>query len=104
VAPTDAASFLLLDRLFPRSAIHAVGAAEECLTELDPRPGRLGWHDEARRVLGRLRAELEFLAVDDILADLNDHVGRIELGCADTHRAVSQRYFQETQAVEWSHR
>ncbi|MDP9074948.1 MAG: alpha-E domain-containing protein, partial [Actinomycetota bacterium] len=47
-----AAEFLLLDRLFPRSLFHALSTAEQCLAELDPRSGRTGLDDEARRTLG----------------------------------------------------
>ncbi len=34
--------FLVLDRLFPRSAFHALGEAQRCLAELDPDVGRVG--------------------------------------------------------------
>ncbi|MDQ4097362.1 MAG: alpha-E domain-containing protein, partial [Actinomycetota bacterium] len=60
VEPDLVAEFLLLDRLFPRSAFHALGEAEECLAELQPGSGRAGVDDEARRILGRARTDLEF--------------------------------------------
>src|ERR671926_494433 len=34
--PQRVAEFLLLDRLFPRSALHALTTAEQCLRELTP--------------------------------------------------------------------
>src|SRR5918997_590458 len=49
------AEFLLLDRLFPRSAFYALGVAERCLAELGPSTCRAGQEDEARRFLGRAR-------------------------------------------------
>ena len=56
----SAAEFLLLDRLFPRSIIASVIRAEESLREIDPRAGRVGVTDQARRLLGQIRSELEY--------------------------------------------
>src|SRR5215216_2204371 len=54
--------FLLLDRLFPRSVLHALVQAESCLEELDHGPSaRIGAGAEASRLLGKARSELEFL-------------------------------------------
>ena len=36
----EATEFLILDRLFPRSVLHTLGTAEECLASLDPDAGR----------------------------------------------------------------
>ncbi len=44
----------------PGRLFHALCTAEECLAELDPRSGRAGLDDEARRILGLARTELEF--------------------------------------------
>ena len=63
VEPDLVAEFLLLDRLFPRSAFHALELAEECLAQLQPGAGRAGLDDEARRILGRARTDLEFRRV-----------------------------------------
>ena len=38
--------FLLLDRLFPRSVFAALSTAEGCLTDLEPDPGRAGFHQQ----------------------------------------------------------
>ncbi len=74
--PALAAEFLLLDRLFPRSVFCALSTAEECLAELDPRSGRAGITDEARRVLGRVRTNLEFRRIDDAAGGPPRPVGR----------------------------
>ena len=39
--PALVAEFLLLDRLFPRSVLHSLVTAEDCLAALNP--GRSGW-------------------------------------------------------------
>jgi uncharacterized alpha-E superfamily protein len=49
VVPQRVAEFLLLDRLFPRSALHALTEAEDCLEALAPPTERAGMADPARR-------------------------------------------------------
>ena len=51
VEGSKALEFLLLDRLFPRSVFHALGAAETALFDLDPdvRPARRGQRTATRR-------------------------------------------------------
>ncbi|MFN2607669.1 MAG: alpha-E domain-containing protein [Acidimicrobiales bacterium] len=95
------AEFLLLDRLFPRSAFHALGLAERCLAELGPVGGRAGQEDEARRILGRARNELEFAGVRELLADVPAHLRALQSACAAAGGAVGRRFFQQTAPVEW---
>ncbi len=102
VDATSAVEFLLLDRLFPRSVFHALDTAAARLAELDPRSSRAGVDDDARRRLGRLCGELEYLRIDDVLADLPRVLASLQSECALVHEAVARRYFRETQAVEWS--
>jgi uncharacterized alpha-E superfamily protein len=99
--PALAAEFLLLDRLFPRSVFHALSAAEECLAELDPRAGRAGMPDEARRSLGHLRTNLEFRRIDDLLQDLPGLLFSIQMGCSSASAALAARYFRQTSPIEW---
>jgi uncharacterized alpha-E superfamily protein len=99
---SSALEFLLLDRLFPRSVFHALSTVETALGQLDPRAGRTGVDDEARRVLGRARAELGFLRVEDVVSVLADRLERLQGTVAEVHVAVSDRYFRDTHAIEWS--
>jgi uncharacterized alpha-E superfamily protein len=96
------AEFLLLDRLFPRSAFHALVTAEGCLAELEPAAGRVGFDDEARRILGRARTELEFGRVDELLADLPARLHDLQVACAQAGEAVTRRFFRRTGHVEWN--
>jgi uncharacterized alpha-E superfamily protein len=95
------AEFLLLDRLFPRSAFYALGLAERCLAELGPSTGRAGQEDEARRILGRARNELEFTSLRELLADLADHLRSVQKACAEAGNAVARRFFRQSEPVEW---
>src|SRR4051794_17916768 len=65
----NAAEFLLLDRLFPRSVLFSVSRAEECLRQLEPRTERVGVSDPAQRLLGGIRSQLEFQPIGELLED-----------------------------------
>ena len=99
--PATVAEFLLLDRLFPRSALYSLMVAERCLAELDPRAGRLGLADEARRILGKARNNLEYANMAEMFQDLPSHLRSLQTACAAAGEAVARRFFQQT-SVEWS--
>ncbi|UQU65605.1 alpha-E domain-containing protein [Couchioplanes caeruleus] len=96
-----AAEFLLLDRLFPRSVFAALGAAEACLSDLEPDPGRSGVATDAQRLLGRARTNLEFRGADELIDDLAPVLADLERTCSQVDEAVSRRYFPRTAAVTW---
>ena len=100
--PTPAAEFLILDRLFPRSLFFSLQRAEECLAELDPRSGRAGMPDEARRVLGHLRTNLEYRRIEDLIGDLAGLLVELQAGCGRASAALAARYFRQTSPIEWS--
>ena len=96
------AEFLLLDRLFPRSAFHALGQAEECLAQLQPGAGRAGLDDEARRILGRARTDLEFRRVQELVADLTSHLESLQRCCSEAGDALARRFFRQSAPQEWN--
>ena len=102
VEAAPAVEFLLLDRLFPRSAFHALSLAQQCLSELGPTIGRSGQEDEARRIIGLARTELEFRRIDELVADLAGHLERLQASCAEAGTAVGKRFFRQTAAIEWT--
>jgi uncharacterized alpha-E superfamily protein len=95
------AEFLLLDRLFPRSVFNALSTAEDCLASLDPLTGRAGLDDEARRIIGRARTDLEFRRAGELLRDLPAQLARVQTACSDAGTAVASRYFRQTAPIEW---
>jgi uncharacterized alpha-E superfamily protein len=100
--PAQAAEFLILDRLFPRSVLHALGTAEECLAALDPEAGRAGMADPARRPIGALRTRLEYSRTDlppDQLAEL---LASLQQTCLLASEAITERYFSYAEAVAWA--
>jgi uncharacterized alpha-E superfamily protein len=97
----EAAEYLLLDRLFPRSVVHALTRAEQCLANLEASGQRVGFQDEAQRLLGRTRAELEYRSIGDIVTDLPGEMERLQRTCASASDAVTQRYFAHAVAMTW---
>ena len=97
----NAAEFLLLDRLFPRSIIFSVSRAEACMREIEPRADRVGTSDQAQRLLGQIRSELEYRPIVEILEDLPRHMDNVQLATSAASEAIRQRYFPTNAAPSW---
>jgi uncharacterized alpha-E superfamily protein len=95
--------FLLLDRLFPRSALHALTTAEQCLRELAPTIDRAGVTDAARRPIGQARTRLEYADLGALLVELAPHLRALQQACATASAAVTKRYFPQSAPVVWAH-
>lgn len=93
--------FLLLDRLFPRSVVHALGMAEECLSALSPGPARVGVEDPARRPVGRLRHRLEYADPKQLPAQLPELLRTLQETCVEASEAIADRYFRYQSPVAW---
>ena len=102
VDPDRVVEFLLVDRLFPRSVFAALVQAEACLSGLDPTAGRVGVGDEARRLLGRARTDLEFRRVADLYDELPLLLDSLQRTCADVGDAVADRYFAHGPSTTWA--
>jgi uncharacterized alpha-E superfamily protein len=100
--PGLVAGFLLLDRLFPRSAVHALATAEECLSALEPGPDRVGVTDLARRPIGLLRTRLEYSDASLLLDQLPELLSALQSTCVQASEAVADRYFQYVAPVTWA--
>lgn len=96
-----AAEFLLLDRLFPRSVVFSLNRAEQCVDNLEAAGQRAGFQNEAQRLLGRTRAELEYRSLSDVLADLPNEMERLQRTCALATEAVTRRYFAGAESLMW---
>jgi uncharacterized alpha-E superfamily protein len=98
--------FLLVDRLFPRSVLHALTVGDEALTRIEPPMERTnrGVHAyDARRVMGRVRTDLEFLPPDKLLDGLPERLHRVQQGASDVSEAIARRYFSSSAVVGWTH-
>ena len=97
----NAAEFLLLDRLFPRSILFSVTRAEQCMRDIEPRSERSGVSDQAQRLLGQIRSELEYRPIAEILEDLPRHMDNVQLATSAASEAIRQRYFPTNAAPRW---
>ncbi|MGQ0630716.1 MAG: alpha-E domain-containing protein [Sporichthyaceae bacterium] len=97
-----AAEFLMVDRLSPRSVFAALSNAERCLHTLDPVAGRSGFADDARRMLGRARADLEFRSPGDLLANFSADLEALQATCSTVSDAIAERYFPRLLQEGWS--
>ena len=98
----NAAEFLLLDRLFPRSILFSVSRAEECMRALEPRLDRVGVSDNAQRLFGQIRSELEYRPIVDILENLPAHMDSVQDATSAASEAIKLRYFPTSAAPSWT--
>ena len=91
--PLRVASFLILEREFPRSVRFCVGKAHgaiRCIRS-DVNPLSI---DVAERVLGRLDAQLEYGEIAEILADgIPSYLQRIQAAVVEAALALQKAYF-----------
>jgi uncharacterized alpha-E superfamily protein len=98
---SQVAEFLLFDQLFPRSVLHSLAAAQECMTALEPNPARPGLGDKARRSLGRMRTRLEYADPQLLPGQLAELLSALQQTCLEASEAITERYFTYAAAVEW---
>jgi len=97
----SAAEFLLTDRFFPRSVVHALGQAQRCLDALENDPGQ-PVVDDARRPLGHARTSLEYGNLPEILDRLPDQMTMVQLACSAASDAIRSRYFPSGSVTQWT--
>lgn len=97
-----AAEFLLLDRLFPRSVVSSLRQVEQALIALDPQYHRTAAMDQARRLVGQARTFLEFHHTEDLMAELPEHLERVQAACAGASDAITAKYFSQAAERAWT--
>ena len=96
-----AAEFLLLDRLFPRSVVFALSAGRAVPGEPGVAGTRAGFQNEAQRLLGRTRAELEYRSLRDVVADLPSEMERLQRTCALATDAITPALLRRRRGDRW---
>jgi len=97
----NAAEFLVLDRLFPRSILFQIIRAEASVREIEPRIERGGVSNPVLRELGQVRSEIEFQPIDQMLHDLPAQMENIQERMSEISEALRQRYFPVLNAPHW---
>jgi uncharacterized alpha-E superfamily protein len=91
--PARIAEFLLLNAECPRTIRFAVRQMQSALDAIAAATGtrRAG---QATRIVGRLRARLEYGQIDEIMADdMHAFLNRIEHDCRQLHAVLNNTYF-----------
>lgn len=91
--PEAVSEFLLLDRNFPRSILRCVRRAQESLHAVSGEPlGSFG--SEAERLLGRLRSELDYAKISEIMEQgLHQYVDALQSQLNDVGGAIQNQFF-----------
>jgi uncharacterized alpha-E superfamily protein len=97
----NAAEFLLLDRLFPRSIVYSVSRAEDCMSAIDPRADRVGHSNTVLRALGQIRNDLEYRPISEILHELPEHMDGVQKVTREASEAIRQRFFPTQAEPSW---
>ncbi len=91
--PLNVASFLILQKNFPRSIRYCIAGAHDAIAGIrgDTNPGQI---DHAERILGRLDTQLEYAEMQEILVEgLPAYLQKIQAATNDTALAVQKTYF-----------
>ncbi|GAB4378096.1 MAG: alpha-E domain-containing protein [Elainellaceae cyanobacterium] len=93
ISPTSIAEFLILDRDFPRSIQFCLLCAELSLHKITGT--NLGmWSNPAERTLGKLRSELDFITIEDIMQNgLHESLDQIQHQINNVGRAIFETFF-----------
>jgi uncharacterized alpha-E superfamily protein len=93
ITPASVAQFLLLDRDFPRAVYFCLLRAEQSLLTITG--GTAGTHRNiAEQRLGRLRAEFDYMTLDDVVArGLHEFIDSLQTKINDVGNAVFETFF-----------
>ena len=93
-SPEAVSAFLLLDRNFPRSILRCVRRAQESLHSISGAP--LGsFESEGERLLGRLRSELDYAKMDEIMEQgLHQYIDALQGQLNEAGAAIQSQFFE----------
>ncbi len=93
LSPAQVADFLVLDRAFPRAMHYCLVKAEESLHAISGAP--LGtFQNAAEQRLGRLRSELDYADIDEIIANgLHEFLDTFQEKLNDVGEAICDTFF-----------
>ena len=97
----EAAQFLILDARFPRSLMHGLLTATDCLRRLTAAGGQARQSEFPARALGQLRARLEYSDITVLLEGLDEEMTWVQEVVAEVSAAVSTNYFAAEDPVAW---
>lgn len=101
VNPSNIVEFLILDKMFPRSVMHCLKDAENSLYAISGIPLDGGYSNLAEKRLSKLRSEVEFTEIEDILGTgLHMYLDAFQTKNNQVGEAVFKTYFDLKPVVE----
>jgi uncharacterized alpha-E superfamily protein len=99
---SDAARFLIIDGRFPRSIMHGLIAASDCLTNVSQaNPSAAIPSAEALRRIGQLRARLEYSDMAQLMEHLDKEMVSVQDVAAAVTATVSTNFFAAADPTAW---
>ncbi|MCU0542327.1 MAG: alpha-E domain-containing protein [Oscillatoriaceae cyanobacterium Prado104] len=93
INPTHVAEFLILDREFPRAIQFCLLQAERSLHEITGTPADR-WQNPAERALGRLRAELDYVTIEEVIKQgLHEFLDNLQQQLNDVGKQMFEVFF-----------
>lgn len=93
ITPTGVVEFLILNREFPRSIQFCLLQAESSLHQITGTPAGI-WKNSAERTLGRLRSELDYIMVEEIIqVGLHEFLDSLQAQINETGDKVFNTFF-----------
>jgi uncharacterized alpha-E superfamily protein len=93
IRPTNVARFLLLDGEFPRSVRYCLRGAESSLHAMTG-TATGNFSNRAEQLIGRLRAQLDYTRIEDILHEgLHDFIDRLQGELNQIGGAIEESFF-----------
>ncbi len=93
ITPRSVTEFLILNREFPRSILFCLLEAERSLHKISgTTPGT--WRTDSDRTLGRLRSELDYLTIDEIIQQgLHEFLDSLQIRLNDVGDKIFSDFF-----------
>ena len=93
ITPTGVVEFLILDQDFPRSIRFCLLRSERALHKITGTPGGT-WRDPGERALGRLRSELDYLTIEEIIQQgLHEFLNDLQIQLNGVGNQIFQTFF-----------
>ncbi|MFX4271848.1 alpha-E domain-containing protein [Propionibacteriaceae bacterium Y1685] len=105
-ADREVAEFLLLDQRFPRSIMYGLDGVERSLEMVTPAErtsaGRRHEAHDALHRIGKLRADLTYTPMLEILEHLNDRMADVQSTCDSVTKIISSSFFSVDDLTAWT--
>jgi uncharacterized alpha-E superfamily protein len=93
IKPAAIVEYLVLDRLFPRSILFCLMAAENCLHEISE--SKQGYSNAVEKAIGNLRADIEFSDINDVFQfGLHEYLDKFQMRLNEISNLLHNEYFK----------